>query len=190
MIAWPAPSGPGAGHFAMSLNFIHKEPDMTLAFIQPACRATRRAVLVAVATGLLVALQPARAAEPTQKDAVAMIDKAAAFVAASGSSKLIERVNAKDPEFMAGELYVVVLKLDGTHLAHPANPKLVGKSMLDVPDPDGKLFRKERVELASSKGKGWVDYKYRNPENSKIEQKTAYVLRVGEVILSAGVYKD
>ncbi|MES2889603.1 MAG: cache domain-containing protein [Pseudomonadota bacterium] len=127
---------------------------------------------------------------PTQKDAVAMTDKAAAFLKANGSAKLIERVNAKDPEFYAGELYVVVLKPDGTHLAHPINAKLIGKSMLEVPDPDGKLFRQERVDLAASKGKGWVDYKYKNPENGKIEQKTAYVLKADDVLLSVGVYKD
>lgn len=129
-------------------------------------------------------------ANPTQKDAVAMTEKAVAALKAGGKAKLIERVNAKDPEFFSGELYVVVLSTDGTHLAHPVNPKLIGKSMLDVPDPDGKLFRKERVELAASKGKGWVDYKYRNPENNKIEQKTAYVLKVDDVMLSVGVYKD
>jgi signal transduction histidine kinase len=150
----------------------------------------RRAVLCGLAACFCLASASVQAANPTQKDAVTMTDKAAAYAKANGSAKLIERINAKDPEFLSGELYVVVLKPDGTHLAHPVNPKLIGKSMLDVPDPDGKLFRKERVDLAASKGKGWVDYKYKNPENGKIEQKTAYVLMVGDVILSAGVYKD
>ena len=130
------------------------------------------------------------AAGATQKDAIAMINKAAAFSKANGSAKLIEKVNAKDPDFVQGELYVVVLKVDGTHLAHPTNPKLIGKSMLDVPDPDGKMFRQERVDMAVKKGSGWVDYKYKNPDNGKIEQKTAYVLLVGDIILTAGVYKD
>lgn len=156
----------------------------------PSIRFDRRALWCGIAACLLVAAAPAQAANPTQKDAQAMTEKAAAYAKANGSAKLIERINAKDPEFLSGELYVVVLKPDGTHLAHPVNPKLIGKSMLDVPDPDGKLFRKERVDLAASKGKGWVDYKYKNPENGKIEQKTAYVLMVGDVILSAGVYKD
>lgn len=127
---------------------------------------------------------------PTQKDAMAMTERAVAALKAHGKAKLIERVNAKDPEFFSGEMYVVVLALDGTHLAHPTNQKLVGKSMLDVPDPDGKLFRKERVDLAAGKGKGWVDYKYKNPESGKIEAKTAYVLKEGDVILTVGIYKD
>ena len=151
----------------------------------------RRAALLLLAA-CLGAFNPAAFAgpNPTQADAVAMTDKAAAFLKAQGSAKLIERVNAKDPDFYAGELYVVVLKPDGTHLAHPVNPKLIGKAMLEVPDPDGKLFRQERVELAASKGKGWVDYRYKNPENGKIEQKTAYVLKADDVLISVGVYKD
>ena len=38
-------------------------------------------------------------------------------------------------------------------------------------------------------GKGWVDYMYKNPENGKVEAKTAYVLRSGDLIFIAGIYK-
>jgi len=140
--------------------------------------------------GLAFVASAVFASTAAQKDAVDMTEKAAAFAKANGKPALIEKVNAKDPAFVAGEVYVVVLKADGTHLAHPVNAKLIGKSMLDVPDPDGKLFRKERVELAAGKGRGWVDYKYKNPTSGKIEQKTAYVLKLDDVILSVGVYKD
>ncbi len=119
-----------------------------------------------------------------------MAERAAKYLKTNGKDKLIEAVNNKDPQFISGEIYAIVLALDGTHLAHPTNPKLIGKSMLDVPDPDGKMFRKERVDLAAGKGSGWVDYKYKNPTNNKIEQKTAYVLKAGDVILSVGVYKN
>jgi cytochrome c len=137
----------------------------------------------------LVAGPAAAAANPTQKDAVAMAERADAFLKSDGKDKLIEKVNAKDPRFFDGEMYVIVLDPKGTHLAHPTNPKLIGKSMLDVPDPDGKLFRKERVDLAAAKGKGWVDYRYKNPESGKIEQKSAYVLKSGDLILTVGIYK-
>ncbi len=93
--------------------------------------------------------------------------------------------------FAASEQQLAIAMTDkAAHLAHPTNPKLIGKAMLDVPDPDGKLFRKERVELAGGKGKGWVDYKYKNPVSNKIEQKSAYVLKVDDVIISVGVYRD
>lgn len=130
------------------------------------------------------------AGEATQKDAVAMAEKGESFLKANGKEKLIEKINAKDPQFVDGELYLVALDSKGNHLAHPVNSQLLGKSMLDVPDADGKMFRQERVDLAASKGKGWVDYKYKNPTTSKIENKTAYVLKSGDVILTVGAYKQ
>jgi len=143
-----------------------------------------------VATYAMSSISYAAEDHPTQKDATAMVDRGAAFLKANGKDQLIAHVNAKDPQFVDGELYLIVLDTAGVQLAHPMNPKLIGKAMLDVPDPDGKMFRKDRIDVANTKGSGWVDYKYKNPIDNKIEQKTAYVLKVGDVILTAGVYKD
>lgn len=148
-----------------------------------------RALLFLLLSPLMFTNLASAAVTSTQKDAIAMADKAEKYMKMNGKDKLIEQVNAKDAQFFAGEMYVIVLDSTGTHLAHPANPKLIGKSMLDVPDPDGKMFRKDRVDLAASKGKGWVDYRYKNPESGKIEQKSAYVLKSGDVILTVGIYK-
>jgi hypothetical protein len=51
------------------------------------------------------------------------------------------------------------------------------------------MFRKEILDLAKSKGKGWVDYKFKNPESGKVEAKTTYIQLVGDVTLEAGIYK-
>lgn len=146
---------------------------------------------LAALAAMFCLIGPARANDhPTQKQAMAITQKAAAFLKENGKDKLVAAINAKDPDFVQGELYVVALDLEGHHLAHPYNPKLIGQALLDQPDPDGKLFRKDRVEQAKANGRGWVDYKYKNPVNGQLEQKTAYVLKVGDVILSAGSYKD
>jgi signal transduction histidine kinase len=59
-----------------------------------------------------------------------------------------------------------------------------------VPDTDGKLFRKEIIELGKSKAEGgWVDYKYKNPASGKIEQKTSFVKKGGDLIFVCGIYK-
>jgi signal transduction histidine kinase len=77
----------------------------------------------------------------------------------------------------------------GVIVAHPKNPKLIGKNLLEVPDPDGKFFRKEIQEVAKTKGTGWVDYKYTNPETKKVELKTTYLKKVGDLIICCGIYK-
>lgn len=131
----------------------------------------------------------AHAQNATKEQAVELVKAAAAAVQTQGKDSVISEVNAKSDKWHKGELYLIVLGLDGSHLAHPTNAKLLGKAMLDVPDVDGKLFRKERVDIATGKGEGWVDYKYKNPKSGGVEQKTLYVFKQGDVILSAGIYK-
>ncbi|MQA36580.1 cache domain-containing protein [Rugamonas aquatica] len=127
-------------------------------------------------------------ATPNEKDAVALAEKGAQFVRAHGKAEMIVRINRKDPEFNQGTLYLAMRDMDGITIAHPTTA-LIGKNLLDVPDADGKPFRQEMLALARGKGYGWVDYKFRNPQTGKVEAKSTYVLRVGDVALEAGIYK-
>jgi cytochrome c len=129
------------------------------------------------------------AAEPSEKDAVSMVEKGAAFMKASGKDEMIKRINAKDAEYVQGPLYLTMRDGKGVILANPVNPAMIGKDLVDVPDADGKLFRREILELAKRKGKGWVDYKFKNPASGKVEAKTTYIYLVGDVTLEAGIYK-
>jgi signal transduction histidine kinase len=141
---------------------------------------------------LVAAAGPTAASEgkATKASVEAILEQAAKLYKAGGKDKLLQAVAAKDPRFAKGELYVVVYDLNGVVLAHPVNPKLVGKDLVNVPDVDGKLFRKEFVEVVKSKGSGWVDYRYRNPETNQVEAKTSKVLKLGEDCFAmAGMYK-
>lgn len=132
-----------------------------------------------------VAALPAGA---SPRDAIALAERGAAFLRLNGKEEMIRRINSKAPEFNQGELYLAMRDLNGITLAHPTLA-LIGKNLLEVPDADGKLFRHEMVSIANGSGKGWVDYKFRNPASGKVEPKTTYVLRVGDVALEAGIYK-
>jgi len=130
------------------------------------------------------------AVEPTEKDAIAMAERGAAFIKAHGEKEMMKKLSARDPEFVQGELYVDMRDIKtGIVLAHPINPSIVGKDLTDVPDANGKKYRREIIELAQKQGKGWVDYQYKNPVSGKIEPKTTYILRVNDVVLEAGIYK-
>jgi signal transduction histidine kinase len=130
----------------------------------------------------------AAAAAPNEKDAVALAEKGARFVRTHGKAAMIARINSRDAEFNQGALYLAMRDLEGITVAHPTTA-LIGKNLLDVPDADGKPFRREMVAVARGQGHGWVGYKFRNPESGKVEAKTTYVLRVGDVALEAGIYK-
>ncbi len=127
-------------------------------------------------------------AAPNEKDAVALAEKGAQFVHQHGKAEMIARINSKDPEFNQGALYLAMRDLHGITVAHPTTA-LIGKNLLEVPDADGKLFRQEMLAVAKGPGRGWVDYKFRNPATGKVEAKRTYVLRVDDIALEAGIYK-
>jgi cytochrome c len=147
-------------------------------------RPLRRLILV---TGLLLA--PFAFAQDKPADAVAMVDKGLAYMKKNGKEALIKEINAKNPEFVQGELYLYMRAADGTIVAHPVNAKLIGKNMITLPDAEGKYFRKEIIDRAKAEGKGWVDYSYNNPVSKVIEKKSTYFVLTGDVILEAGIYK-
>lgn len=145
-------------------------------------------VLTAALLGLSMA--SAVAAEPTAKDAIAMVERGAAFAKANGKEALLQKITAKDPDFVQGSMYIYVRDFPvGVNIAHPYNQSIVGKDLNDVPDVNGKMYRREIMEMAKKDGKGWVDYMYKNPDNGKIEAKTSYLMRVNDIVLIAGIYK-
>src|SRR5512137_1298074 len=149
----------------------------------------KKVLMITFAVCFVFGLALAPGAMASQKDAKALVEKAAAYAKANGKDAALKEINQAKGQFDKGELYVFAYDMSGKVIAHPKNPKLIGKDLINVPDPDGKLFRKEIVEVAKTKGTGWVDYKYTNPETKKIEAKTTYVVKVGDVILCCGTYK-
>lgn len=145
----------------------------------------KKAIAVLMIIGLFAGVSYASEKE----DAKALVEKAVAYAAANGKEKAMAEISLPKGPFDKGELYVFAYDLQGVVVAHPKNPKLIGKNLLDVPDNDGKLFRKEIVAAAKSKGSGWVDYVYLNPQTKKPESKTTYLQKAGDIIVCCGVYK-
>jgi signal transduction histidine kinase len=86
----------------------------------------------------------------------------------------------------------------GTHLTHPLRPELVGKNVIGFKDSNGKLVVKEFIEVAKTKGEGWVEYMYpkpaelKKPEKERIlSKKISYVYRVPgtDMFVGAGVWE-
>ncbi|MGE5505179.1 MAG: cache domain-containing protein [Actinomycetota bacterium] len=125
----------------------------------------------------------------TREQAKAMVEKAAAFYKANGKDKALAEFSNPKGMFVDRDLYVISYALDGVRLSHPYNPKLVGKSAAEAVDFDGKPYGKEIIEVANTKGSGWVDYKFTDPTTKKLSDKTTYVLKAGDIILACGVYK-
>ena len=74
-------------------------------------------------------------------------------------------------------------------LAHGANSKLVGKSLLDIKDVQGKAFVREQVAIARTKGNGWVEFEWINPVSQKMEHRITYLERQDDYFVLSGVYR-
>jgi cytochrome c len=125
----------------------------------------------------------------TPAQAQAMVAKAIDYLKKNGREKGYAEISNAKGQFIDRDLYVVVYDLNGKVLAHGANAKMIGKDLIELRDNDGKYFVKERVEIAKGKGSGWQDYKFMNPTNRKIEQKSMYLQRYEDVIVGCGIYK-
>lgn len=147
----------------------------------------RHALVFFLSAGL--ALSFSALAEDGPDAAKALVAKVAAFYQANGKAATIETLNQADGPFAQGSLYAFAYDLTGTMVAHPKNPKLVGKNLIDVPDAEGKLFRKDIIETAQTKGEGWVDYLYKDPTTSQLEPKTTYLKRLDDIVVCAGTYR-
>lgn len=148
-------------------------------------------LLAIIAFGLATVgfTQPSIAADKGSKDeAVALVQKAVAYIKANGKEKAYAEFT-NGTQFKDRDMYVFVVKHDGSALAHGANPKLVGKNVGELKDGDGKFFVKELIEVSKAKGKGWVDYKWPHPVTKALEAKTTYVEGVEDTIVACGVYK-
>ena len=140
--------------------------------------------------GAFIIGNAAIAADGASKDeAMAMVKKAVASIKADGADKVYAEISRKGGAFSDRDLYIVVYQLDGKVLAHGANDKFIGKDMSDAQDVDGKLYVKERIEMAQKQATFWQDYKFVNPVTKKVEPKEMYCERLDQTAVCGGVYK-
>lgn len=138
----------------------------------------------------LMLMNPVAAEEfATKNDAEAIVKRAVAHIKSVGVEKAAEDFTNRKGEYVNLDLYVTVYDMQGVVLAHGQNKKSVGKDMMELKDPDGKEFIKERIALAKSKGKFWQEYKFSDPVTKKVLPKEMYCETVSGVVTCAGVYK-
>ncbi len=128
----------------------------------------------------------------TADEAKALVKKAVAYLNANGRDKAFAEFNNTTGQFVSKDLYVFVYSLngDGINLAHGANPKMVGKNLLELRDPNGVFIVKEFIKTANSKaGSGWVDYQWPHPVTKALEAKSTYIERAGDLLIGCGIYK-
>ena len=126
----------------------------------------------------------------TAEEASALVKKGITYLKANGPEKSYAAFNDPQGQFVDRDLYLFVFDMNGKTLAHGANKKLLDKNLIALKDADGKTFIKEFVDVANSKGQGWIDYKWPHPQTKAIEAKSSYVQKLGDgTLIGVGIYK-
>ena len=141
-----------------------------------------------VVAGALCAVVSVGAWAGEKEDAQQLVAEAVAHVGKDKAAAVAE-IGKPKGRYVKGEVYVFAYDLNGVMVAHPMNSKLVGKSLLDVPDAAGKMFRKEIVSGVTAAGSATVDYKYKNPTSGAIEDKVTVCKKAADLAVCAGYYK-
>lgn len=129
----------------------------------------------------------------TKDECVSKCKEAAKMIADKGLDEAVKEINNKTGKFVWKDTYVFLMDLNGKMLAHPMNAALIGKSLMETKDKGepGKLLFKEFVELAKTKGEGWVDYMWSNPGDPKPRKKISFIYRVPgkDLLVGAGIWE-
>jgi cytochrome c len=125
----------------------------------------------------------------TADEAVALVKKAVAYLKANGKEKAYKEFDNPTGQFIDRNLYIFVYDMNGVCVAIGNNPRMVGKLLIDLRDPDGVFQVRKFIEVANTKGSGWIDYKWPNPVTKQIQAKSSYVEKADDVIIGAGIYK-
>lgn len=123
-------------------------------------------------------------------EAVAMVRQATAYLHDNGREQTIAEANKPKGRFVDRDLYIVIHDMQGRALANPALPRMVGADISGVKDVDGKAFIRDRLAMLKTADRGWIDFKWPNSLTQKIEQRSVYFERVGELVFACGILKN
>ena len=125
------------------------------------------------------------------KQIVALVDKAAVLIDSKGKS-IFPEFRKAGSEWLTGDTYLFIIDMKGMSLFNAGFPKVEGTDLSGLKDPNGKLWAKELMKTAQSKGSGWVDYMYSKPGQSQPSPKWTYVKAVNidgtPGLVAAGFY--
>jgi len=91
-----------------------------------------------------------------------------------------------------GTNYLWINDINLKMVMHPIKPEMNGKELSGLKDPNGKYFFTEMDKVCKDKGKGFVEYAWPKPGNSRSVPKISYVelYQPWGWIIGTGIYVD
>lgn len=125
----------------------------------------------------------------TSQSLLEFAGQALAYVEENGKERALEEFNYGTDRFVAEDRYIIAFGFDGTCLAHPFRPEMVGEDHTDFRDANGVLLNRNLNHVAS-RGGGFTYYVRPNAQkNDTPELKLSYIAKVDdEWWLGTGVW--
>lgn len=122
------------------------------------------------------------------EQAMALLNKAATDLAKDEKGTLAAINNLKGG-YLQDDLYVFVVDLDTQrYIAHGTNLRLINTDFGKIKDPEGKPVGEPMLALMSKQDYGEYAYRWKNPVTLKVEDKHAYLKKVGHFMVAVGYY--
>jgi cytochrome c len=100
---------------------------------------------------------------------MAFVDEAAVYVKDNGNKMALLEFNNRSGSFVHGELYIFAYDFNGTNIAHPIRPDLVGHDQRDLLDINGVAVVRNELALAK-RGGGIMYLVFQNPVHEDREE--------------------
>ena len=98
-------------------------------------------------------------------------------------------VNSLKGGYLQDDLYVFVVDLNTRrYVGHGTNLRLLNTDFAKVKDPDGKPVGEPILTLIGKQDEGEYEYRWKNPVTGKVEDKHAYLKKVGHFLVAVGYY--
>ena len=141
----------------------------------------------------VIAQQSAPTSEKAKQIEI-LVNEAAGLIERTGKAAAFEEFRKKDTHWFNGDTYLFVYDFKSNVLFNAAFPEREGTNTTGQKDANGKLFHHDFIQMAESKGSGWVDYMFPKPGQTQPSHKWAYVrgLNLGGVpsLVASGFYPE
>ena len=155
------------------------------------------AITLVIITGIVLTSN-ALADSAAKEMCVAKVKEAVQLINEKGLDAAIAVINKKDGGYAWKDSYVFVVDFQGRTVANPLFPNHVGMNQMGLTNKDGVMIIREFIEIAKTKGEGWIEYMWPKPEEMQkpkdqrvSSKKASYVLRVPgqDMFAVAGVHE-
>lgn len=120
---------------------------------------------------------------------IVFVDEAADYAKDNGKAMALQEFNNRSGSFVRGELYIFAYDFNGTNIAHPIRPDLVGHDQRGLLDINGVAVVRNELALAK-RGGGVLYLVFQNPVHEDREElKLTYIKKVDNSLwLGSGTY--